>query len=254
MGGERLQFAPKQRFGVIRNWRHLCADVVAFTVDLDSELTFKAGQFAALRFPGVEGTRCYSMVNSDSPAVSLDFVIKRKPTGTVSQWMFADNRSGEAVDCFGPVGKAVFDSSAQRDILCIAGGTGIAGMMSILRRAADHGHFGGRRGDVFFGLRTSREAFFLDDLNSLANASPAALSVTIALSEEAPPDALVAAYPALAFDRGLVHEVAARKVASPTTNVSAYVAGPPAAVTAALRLLLAQFQMSPRWIRYDKFG
>jgi toluene monooxygenase electron transfer component len=255
VGQEDVRFAPRHRRGIIRDWRLLCADVGVFSVELECELTFEAGQFAALGFRGLEGARCYSMVNSDSPTTSLDFVIKRKSGGAVSEWLFAQDRSSEAVDCFGPVGKATYDPDAQRDLLCIAGGTGIAGMMSILRRAARQGHFNARRADVFFGLRSARDAFFLSDLSSLVHAYPAALRVTVALSDETPAAELTGGYPALAFDTGKVHEVVARESSAiPAPHVSAYVAGPPAAVIAALRVLLVQLKVSPAAIRYDKFG
>lgn len=249
-----VRLAPVRRRGVIRNWRALCPDILAFSIDLESEMTFNAGQFVALEFPDVEGPRCYSMVNSDSPTRSLEFIIKRKPGGAVSDWIFAHDRTSQEVDCFGPVGKAVYDPAVRNDILCIAGGSGIAGMMSILRRAAAHRHFDSRQGRLFFGLRSVRDVFFLDDLHILVGANANGLRVTVALSEEAPSQELVAAYPALAFQQGMVHEVAARALISPLRNISAYLAGPPAAVTAGLRTLLLQLKINPSSIKYDKFS
>jgi len=60
----------------------------------------------------------------------LDFVIKRKPAGQFSNWLFDTARAGERLQLFGPLGKATFDPSLSKNILCIAGGSGIAGMMS----------------------------------------------------------------------------------------------------------------------------
>ncbi len=60
-------------------------------------------------------------------------------------------------------------------------------------------------------------------------------------------------WPALAFARGLVHEVAAKAMAGRYENVRAYVAGPPPAVDAALRMLLLEAKLTSDNIRYDKY-
>jgi ferredoxin-NADP reductase/DNA-binding transcriptional regulator YhcF (GntR family) len=219
-----------------------------------AEFVLAAGQFAALQFPGVEGTRCYSMVNSASPTRHLDFVIKRKPGGGVSEWMFNVNRSAQEIDLFGPAGKATYDPDAPGDILCIAGGSGVAGMMSILRRAAENSHFHRHSGHLFFGLRKAADSFFLQELNELARAYPESLHVTVAMSDEAAPQELRASYPALAFESGLVHEVAGVKLQSALKNVRAFVAGPPLAVSATLRMMMLQLKVSATSIKYDNFG
>src|SRR4029434_8791089 len=57
-------------------------------------------------------------------------------------------------------------STLGKNLLCIAGGSGIAGMMAILSRAATSGYFERHRAWVFFGVRTMRDAFFLDELSA----------------------------------------------------------------------------------------
>ncbi|HKC06085.1 MAG TPA: methanesulfonate monooxygenase, partial [Methylomirabilota bacterium] len=137
---------------------------------------------------------------------------------------------------------------------CIAGGSGIAGMMSILERASEADHFAGWDGHVFFGVRSGRDGFFLDELQALQARHPARLTVTIALSDEEVPASLSAAYPGLAFSRGLVHAVAGERMAGRFAGVRAYVAGPPPMVDASLRLLLREARLTPADIRYDKFS
>jgi len=46
----------------------------------------------------------------------------------------------------------------------MAGGSGIAGLMSILARASAEGHFARHPGHVFFGVRTAADLFFADEL------------------------------------------------------------------------------------------
>ncbi len=234
--------------------RALTHDVAAFDVDLDRPLDFDAGQFALLSVPGIAGARAYSMVHFERAARRLSFVVKKKPGGAVSGWLFADGVEGTRLGLFAPLGHATFHPGLSKHVLCIAGGSGIAGMMAILERAGAAGHFSGWDGHVFFGVRAERDGFFLDELQALQARYPGRLAVTIALSDEEVPASLPAAYPGLAFARGLVHAVAGERMKGRFADVRAYVAGPPPMVDASLRLLLREARLSPADIRYDKFS
>ena len=52
----------------------------------------------------------------------------------------------------------------------------------------------------------------------------------------------------------MVHEVAKRAMAGKYHDVRAYVAGPPAAVDAAIRVLLLEAKLTTDNIRYDKYS
>jgi len=238
--------APDACRGVLRGTRMLTHDVIAFGVELERACDYDAGQFAVLAAPGVDGFRGYSMVNFERGARRLEFVAKKKPGGAFSEWLFAAPREGATLAVFGPLGKATFYPALDTNILCIAGGSGIAGMMSILAHAAQERYFERHRGWVFFGVRTLRDAFFLEELSGYAANVP----VTVALSDEQVPATAPQRWPALAFAHGLVHEVARSKY----ENVRAYVAGPPPAVDAALRMLLLEAKLTSDNIRYDKYS
>jgi toluene monooxygenase electron transfer component len=230
--------------GTVGTPRALTHDVVAIDVALDAPCEFDAGQFMALNAPGVRGMRGYSMVNFDQPARRLQFVVKKKPGGGFSEWLFSENVAGARIELVGPLGKATFHPGLAKNILCIAGGSGIAGMMSILARAEAANYFDRHKVRVFFGVRTLRDAFFLEELAAYPKAE-----VTVALSEEDPP-----AGTSLRFERGLVHEVARRHMAGKYQDVRAYLAGPPPAVEAAIRVLLLEAKLTADCIRYDKFS
>ena len=53
---------------------------------------------------------------------------------------------------------------------------------------------------------------------------------------------------------GFVHEVAKRVMAGQYLDVRAYVAGPPPAVDAAIRVLLLDAKLTTNNIRYDKYS
>lgn len=240
--------------GRLRSPARLVHDVMAFDVELDEPRDFDAGQFMVLAAPGVEGHRAYSMVNYERGARRLRFVAKRKPGGGFSEWLFGPAKEGAALRVFGPLGRATFYPGITNDLVCIAGGSGIAGMMSILARAVEERYFDAHRGWLFFGVRKLSDAFFLEELSALRAASPERLSITVALSDEPVAEAAARQWPRLAFAEGLVHDAARKALAGNYQNIRAYVAGPPPAVDAALRMLLLEGKLTADNIRYDKFS
>lgn len=247
---------PQQSRGVIRTAAMIAPDIVSFEIETDVAFNFDAGQFATIETAGVEGPRAYSMVNYERGAKRLEFVIKRKPDGGFSEWLFSapDLRVGVEVNMVGPLGKAIFHPALSSNIVCIAGGSGIAGMMAILRRAMDEGYFKQFRGDIFFGVRRSADAFFLDQFNEAVEKFPNNLGVTIATSDEAPSTALRDKYPRLQFSEGFVHQVALQNIGSKAATAMTYLAGPPPLVDGALRALIVEAKVRPDRIRYDKFN
>jgi toluene monooxygenase electron transfer component len=245
---------PSALGGRLTGRRRLTRDVAAFDVDLERPLDFEAGQFALLSVPGIPGARAYSMVSFERAARRLSFVVKKKPGGAVSEWLFGEGVEGTRLGLFAPLGHATFAPGLARHVLCVAGGSGIAGMMAILGRAGEAGHFADWDGHVYFGVRSERDGFFLAELAALQARHAPRLSVTVALSDEDVPGSLPAAYPGLAFARGLVHAVAGERMQGRYAQVRAYVAGPPPMVDACLRLLLREARLAPADIRYDKFS
>jgi len=239
---------PETCAGALRNARRLTHDVIGFALELERPRDFDAGQFVLLAPHGLAGYRAYSMCNFERGGRRLEFVVKRKPDGGFSDWLFGADRDGARLEAFGPLGKATFDPALGKNVLCIAGGSGIAGMMSILARAAEARYFERHKVWVFFGVRTMRDAFFLQELS----AYPA--EITVALSEEEVSEKTIQDWPRLRFERGMVHEVAKRSMAGNYHDVRAYVAGPPPAVDAAIRVLLLEAKLTTDNIRYDKFS
>jgi toluene monooxygenase electron transfer component len=245
---------PAGLAGVIRHRHMLTHDVASLDVGLERPLDFEAGQFVLLTAPGIAGARAYSMVNFEARAERLALLVKKKPDGRMSEWLLGDTVTGARVGLFGPLGAATFRPDAGRNLLLIAGGSGIAGMMSILARATRARYFERHAGWVFFGVRTRRDVFFLDELAAFQTPAGGRLEVTLALSDEDVDAALPGRYPALRFARGLVHAAAGEAMKGRFENVRAYAAGPPPMVDATLRMLLLQGRLSSDNIRYDKFS
>jgi len=248
-----VEKSPAPRSGRIRNIRKLTKDVARFDLHLSAPMDFEAGQFVVVETTDLAGGRAYSMVNFATESGQVELLIKRKPGGRFSDWLFDERQSEREVAVFGPLGRAVFRPHEDRNFICIAGGSGIAGMMSILECAVQADYFGDHKAAVFFGVRTLQDAFYLELLARYVAQSHGNLEITIALSDEPAAAAVHDAYPTLALASGMVHDVAATAMAGRDTDVIAYVAGPPIMVDATIRSLIRS-GVPNRDIRYDKFG
>ncbi|MGI9382249.1 MAG: 2Fe-2S iron-sulfur cluster-binding protein [Methyloligellaceae bacterium] len=245
---------PAWTQGRIRNLRQLTHDVIAFSLEVDDPMDFEAGQFAVVQVPQVQGFRAYSMVNYAHAARSLEFVVKKKPDGAFSDWLFAPDADGTEAAVFGPLGNAIFRPEDDKDVLCIAGGSGIAGMMSILARGCRDGYFKSHKGNLFFGVRTMKDVFFLDELSAFAAAYPDNLRVTIALSDEDVPADNAHSNGAIDFANGFVHAVASERMSGRYDDITAFIAGPPPMVDGAIRMLIIDARLPASRVRYDKFS
>ena len=252
----RPRFVPRYLRGRFARTKKLTDDVMAFGVLLDEPIAFEAGQFVLLEVDDVMGARSYSMVNFEPETNDLQFLVKRLPGGKFTEWVFAqgDRLEGQPVRVFGPLGRATFDPSTIRHVVCIAGGSGIAGMMSILAHAAREDHFAVHDARVYFGVRTAQDAFYLEELREHARRFPGKVRIVIGLSHEEPSDDVRARHPELEFDQGFIHDVAKRSLGAAPADTMVYVAGPPPMVEAALRMLLLEMKHSGTAIRYDKFS
>jgi toluene monooxygenase electron transfer component len=245
---------PRHLTGRIESVRQLTHDVMDFQVALSEPITFEAGQFAVLEVPGVQGGRAYSMVNFASATARVTFVVKQKPGGRFCDWLFQDQATGAEVSVFGPLGRATFRPMEARNILCIAGGSGIAGMLAILEHAKRENYFRHHRGHVYFGVRTLADGFYLDELSHYVSAAEGKLDVTLALSHEQPATDWHAQFPGIRLSHGLVADVASQAMVGRYEDIVSFVAGPPPMVDGTLRFLLRDARIPPQFIRYDKFA
>lgn len=247
---------PERVSGTISLMRPLTHDVTEFEIRLEKPISFEAGQFVVVAAEGGPvGGRAYSMVNYEGTTDRLLFVVKRKPGGGFSEWLFTAPRTGNKVEVFGALGRATFTPADQKDIVIVAGGSGIAGMMAILERAVSIGHFDRYRGRVFFGVRTLADGFYVEELSKLIARAGSGLEVTLVLSHETPDKENHPDFSSVKLGTGFVHEAAANALAGGGAEASlAFLAGPPPMVDGAIRSLLMAAKIPVSSIRYDKFG
>jgi toluene monooxygenase electron transfer component len=245
---------PTHRTARIENVRRLVHDVLDFDLALSAPMTFEAGQFVVLENRSIAGGRAYSMVNFDRATERLRIVIKQLPGGKFSEWLFGGDPTGTELAVFGPLGRATFHPEEGKDMLCVAGGSGIAGMVAIAERGVREGYFKEHTGRIFFGVRTLADAFYMEELAKLAAAAGGGLRVTLALSHEPVAAETHPQHREIRLAAGMVGDVMIRTVAGKYDNTVAFLAGPPIMVDSVLRHLLHEARMPRNLVRYDKFA
>lgn len=252
---ETLEPQCEARVGRVSAFRRLTKEIGTFSVALDAPLARLPGQFALISAPGVAGPRAYSMIGAPSSEPRLDFLARLSERGGLTPLLFCGALEGCEVELFGPLGRATLRPEHDRPFLAIAGGSGLAGMLSIIEAALAAGHFDRHAGRLVFGLRKPEGAFLLDELADAVRRSRGALRVTVAFSDEAPGPDFAADFPDLEVAHGLAHEVVRADLAAISAERPVvFVAGPPPMVDAAMRMLVVEAKISPAEIRFDRFG
>lgn len=92
-------------------------------------LSFLPGQYVNLQVPGTDQHRSYSFSSAPNDN-ELRFLIKHVPKGLMSEWL-AIAQVGDILDSKGPLG-SFYLRTVERPLLMLAGGTGLAPILSIL--------------------------------------------------------------------------------------------------------------------------
>jgi NAD(P)H-flavin reductase/ferredoxin len=188
-------------------------------------IKFTAGQFVNVELPGSQDFRSYSMANAPSDRHHVELVVKLMRNGAFSNYLESELKVGDRLRLFGPLGRLKVRLS-HRSILAIAGGSGMAPILSMLTDLAEKGNV--RRVTFLFGARRGQDLYFRDRLESLQRSMPV-LETVFALSDEHPSD--------WRGETGLVTEALARRM--PTLkNYDAYLCGRPRMIEAAIALLI----------------
>lgn len=146
---------PQVHGAVLAGVRHVTHDMREFTFRTEAPARFKPGQYARLSLKGAGWPRAYSMSNLPNPDGIWQFIIRRVPDGGFSNRAFDVMKVGDTIGLEGPLGMAWLREDNPRDIVCIAGGSGLAPMLSIARRAARLVE--PKTIDFYYGARTPKD-------------------------------------------------------------------------------------------------
>ena len=200
---------------------------------------FIAGQFVNVEVPGTEEFRSYSMSNPPSDGSHIELIVRLLPGGKFSAVIANRLQVGDRLRVQGPYGQLKIRLS-HRPIIAIAGGSGMAPILSMLTDLAEKGNT--RQVTFFFGARRSQDLYFADRMRELQQRMPS-LQVVYSVVEGAPPEK--------GGETGTVTTVVSSRMGL-LEGYDAYLCGPPGMIDAARDLLL-QRGVRPRNIYFDAF-
>lgn len=131
-------------------------DMTEFTFSSSNPAHFLPGQYALLGMPVPGSVRAYSMSNTQNEDGIWQFIVRMVPNGCGTHFLFNDLEIGSTLQIDGPYGLAWL-RPVKRDVVCIAGGSGLAPMLSIARAAAPGLKAEGRCMHFFYGGRSPRD-------------------------------------------------------------------------------------------------
>jgi Na+-transporting NADH:ubiquinone oxidoreductase subunit F len=145
-------------------------------VDLDlvepARMTFVAGQYVQFVLPGTEGDeqpvyRAYSVASPPSRFQRLTLLMAFVQGGACTPYVFQRLRVGDDVHVNGPFG-AFSVRESGRELLFIAGGSGIAPVRAMLLDLAERGV--DRRATFFYSTRTAADLIYRSEIANLGRA------------------------------------------------------------------------------------
>ena len=239
--------------GVITEFSNLTHDtykVVITCPEGSHVLSARAGQYGTIKVEGMQKPRSYSFAQTpemENPN-EYTFFIRLVPGGELSGWLAEKNREGEKVIISGPMGKFGLDET-MKPIVGIAGGSGMSAINAIAQQVKVQDI--PRDFYFFYGARTQKDLYLLDELKEFENNWPGDKSFKFipVLSEE-PEDS--------DWDgpRGFVtqhfQEEYLNKGVVNAENIKAFFCGPPPMIDHGVKVL-EEAGLSSADIYFDKF-
>ncbi|MFI6791559.1 globin domain-containing protein [Nonomuraea sp. NPDC050383] len=146
-------------------------DIAVVTLQPSQRLPYTAGQYVTVQVPRWPRVwRAFSIANAPRPDNTLRLHVRSVPGGWVSTTLTRDTRIGDAITLGPPMGTMAAPEPGCRDVLCVAGGTGLAPLKAIVEQIIASG----RRPNIhlLYGARTAEELYDLPDLLRMESAFP----------------------------------------------------------------------------------
>ena len=206
----------------------------------------KAGQHVDIRLTaedGYQAQRSYSIASAPEDG-RLALVVERLEDGEVSPYLTDELRVGDKLELRGPIGGwFTWEAREGGPLLLVAGGSGIAPLMAMIRhRAAAQSDASCR---LLYSSRSREETIFAEELDRLA-AQDAALEVIHTLTRSQPAD--WTGY-SRRIDREMLEEVAP----SPEQRSLAFICGPTPLVET-VATVLVELGHNPAGVKTERFG
>ncbi len=246
---------PEELF-YIKEYQAVLEQVVDLTYDIKGfrfrliepdTIEYKPGQYIQFQTPEYGDSdesvyRAYSMSGVPTERNHVDLMVRLVPEGICTTYMFDYLNAGDEVTFTGPFGDFYLRDTGRR-MICIAGGSGMAPIRSILRSMTRE-EIAQRQPIFFFGARSKRDLFLVDEWKEFEEQNPGFTFVP-ALSQPAPDDAWEG-------EKGRITEVVERFAETGVEDAEGYLCGSPGLLNACVECL-TNAGIDEERIFYDKF-
>ncbi len=219
-------------------------------------ISMKPGQYIQIAIPGTEEFRAYSVASPISQKDKVELDIRLVPGGLCSTYIHKVLEVGDKAIITGPFGDFYLNEESDKNIICIAGGCGMAPIRSILFYLAERNI--PRKVMYFFGARSKKDLFYTEELKELER-KYSNFKYIPALSEPKASDKWDG-------EVGLITNVLEKYITNQNhfevyiaatyeesvTNVESYLCGPPPMIDAAIAVLNKK-GINNEDIYFDKF-
>ncbi len=246
---------PRRHEARITRMDLLTPDMMILEVDCGQPVPYLAGQFVILEMPD-GARRPYSMSGlAGPPSARLELLIRNKPGGVASGWLFQQRTLGSQLTVEGPYGRAHAQSPAGRPVLCVAGGSGLGQVLTI----AEHclAQDATRPLSFYYGARSVADLVLSDRFSVLRSRGAAVIAVAetteAGTGRAGKPGQEQGQKPGWGAIRpGLVVDAVAADHGD-LTGHDLYVAGPAAMVDALLAALVRTGRAAADRVFFDRF-
>ncbi len=246
---------PEELFSVkafetkVSSIRDLTHDIKEVTLELvdPPEIQIEAGQYIQVEIPPYELTdeevyRAYSISSPPHMNSLVELEVRLVPNGIATTFVHNYLKEGDTVMMNGPYGDFYLRES-DREIICIAGGSGMAPIKSILLDM-EHKQIN-RKTSYYFGARTAKDLFMVEEMERLEKELKDFTFIP-ALSEPQEDDNWEG-------ETGLITEVLDRHLGEDAGELEAYLCGSPGMIDACIKVLQKK-GIPEDQIFYDKFA
>ena len=219
----------------------LTHDILRVIWESDAPMRYRAGQYVNIRWNGGESHRSYSFATAPVAAGSttIESYIRHVPGGLFTDALFDGRAKDFVFELDGPHGQ-FWLRPGEGPILCIAGGSGLSPIISLLQDAAKKRT---RRDCVLlFGGRAKHDLYADTEISAIRTGWTAGFAHWPVLSET----------PEEGMRSGFVTDHIAEALEKLGPGAQAYLCGPPAMIDAGIAELLKQ-GVALDAIFYDKF-
>ncbi|OHD17362.1 MAG: oxidoreductase [Spirochaetes bacterium GWD1_61_31] len=247
-------FSVKKFQSTVSSIKTITHDIkeAVFRLDNPGEIEFMAGQYVQLVVPPY-GTfkesvqRAYSMSSKPGDRQAVELLIRLVPGGIATTWVHQFLKEGDRVELVGPFGEFhVRDTTAA--MVCVAGGSGMAPFKSMFYDILQNSSYPEKEIWYFFGARSGRDMFYLDELRQLETLLPRFHFVP-ALSEPSSDDKWTG-------ETGLITDVLERFLKErigTAKGLEGYLCGSPGMINACTTVMTRN-GINLEKIYYDKFA